>query len=245
MSPARVSIVTGAAGGLGSAVTALLTSRGDTVVAVDINPERVATDIERNANIYPMAASLDQWAECERVVAETISSHGRVDVLVNCAAILERTELDEVDPDVFARIFNTNCRSVFVLSRAALRDMEQRSWGRIVNVTSVGVHIGGYSLTSAVYEASKAAVTNFTKTLARYAGPRGILVNAVAPGGMRTPMLTQQTPPELLAQVEADIPLGRLAEPSEIAHLVAHLAGPDNSYASGATFDVNGGVVTP
>jgi acetoacetyl-CoA reductase len=186
-----------------------------------------------------------KWGACERVVADAVAAHGRVDILVNSAAILRRTELDDVDETTFARIFDVNCRSAFLLMRGALRDMEQRGWGRIVNVTSVGVHTGGYSLTSAVYEATKAAVGNLTKTLARYAGPRGVLINSVAPGGMRTPMLTAETPPDLLEVVERDIPLGRLAEPGEIAALVAWLASEENTYASGASFDANGGVVMP
>lgn len=240
-----VTIVTGAAGGLGSAVTEMLAARGDTVVAVDLQNALVGMVVPSEANVEPFAASLDRWDDCERVVADTIARHGRVDVLVNCAAILERTELDAVDASTFAHVFDTNCRSVFVLCRATLRDMESRRWGRIVNVTSVGIHTGGYSLSSALYEATKGAVANFTKTFARYAGPRGILINSVAPGGMRTRMLTEQTPPDVLAAVEADIPLGRLAEPSEVAGLIAYLASDANSYASGTSFDVNGGVVTP
>jgi 3-oxoacyl-[acyl-carrier protein] reductase len=215
-------------------------------MAIDVDAEGLAALSEKAAGrVDRLEADLSRWTACEQVVSETVARHGRVDVLVNCAAILRRTELDEVNPETFAAIFDANCRSVFVVMRHAMRDMELRGWGRIVNVTSVGVHVGGYSLTSALYEASKAAVMSFTKTFARYAGPRGILVNAVAPGGMRTPMLTEQTPPELLEVVEQDIPLGRLAEPAEIAGLIAYLAGEENTYASGATFDVNGGVVTP
>lgn len=100
-------------------------------------------------------------------------------------------------------------------------------------------------MNSAVYEATKAAVGNFTRTFACYGAPRGVLVNSVAPGGMRTPMLTEETGPEILVKVESDIPVGRLADPEVVAHLVAHLASDKNTYASGATFDVNGGAVMP
>ena len=159
--------------------------------------------------------------------------------------MLRRLEFDEVDADAYAATFDINARAVFVLCREATREMERNGYGRIVNVTSVGVHVGGYSMTSAVYESSKGAVMVFSKTLARYGASRGILVNCVAPGGMRTRMLTADTPAELLAEVERDIPVGRLAEPAEIAALVVHLASDANTYASGATFDVNGGVVMP
>lgn len=244
----RVAIVTGAAGGLGSAIARTLAERGALVAGVDLDADRVAAAVAPSAGaarVEPVAADLGDWDACERVVADTVARHGRVDVLVNCAAILHRTELDDVDAETFAHVFDVNCRSAFVLMRAALRDMEKRSWGRIVNVTSVGVHIGGYSLTSALYEATKGAIGNFSRTFATYAGPRGILVNCVAPGNMRTPMLTSQTPPELLVTVEQDIPVGRLAEPQEVAGAVAYLASDENTYASGATFDVNGGVVMP
>jgi acetoacetyl-CoA reductase len=242
----RVAIVTGAAGGLGSAVVRAVAPTCSVVVAVDLDASRIMDAVGRDIpNVLPYAADLADWQACDQVIADTVQQHGRVDILVNSAAILQRTEPDDVDEEVFAHIFNVNCRSAFVLMRGAMRDMETRGWGRIVNVTSIGVHTGGYSLTSAIYEATKAAVGNFTRTFARHGAPLGILVNSVAPGGMRTPMLTVGTPPELLKRVEADIPMGRLAEPEEVAGAVAYLASAANSYASGATFDVNGGVVTP
>jgi NAD(P)-dependent dehydrogenase (short-subunit alcohol dehydrogenase family) len=242
----HVAIVTGAAGGLGSAIVRAIAPACKVVVAVDLDGAKVLDAVGTGVqNVAPYAADLGDWPACEKVIADTVSTHGRIDVLVNSAAILRRTEPEDVDESVFQHIFDVNCRSAFVLMRGALRDMETRGWGRIVNVTSIGVHTGGYSLTSAIYEATKAAVGNFTRTFARYGAPLGILVNSVAPGGMRTPMLTVGTPPELLKKVEADIPVGRLAEPDEVAGVIAYLASASNTYASGATFDVNGGVVMP
>jgi 3-oxoacyl-[acyl-carrier protein] reductase len=210
----------------------------------------VADSLERQATTIggrtmPIRADLARVEECERVVSETIERLGRVDILVNSAAILARTPLQEADAASFARVFDTNCRSVFFLCRAPIRDMETRSFDRTVNVTSVGVHVGGYSITSAMYEATKGAVENFTKTFARYGAPKGITVNAVAPGGMRTRMLLDETPAELLSAFERDIPIGRLAEPDEVAHVVAFLTSDEASYVVGATFDVNGGLAMP
>jgi NAD(P)-dependent dehydrogenase (short-subunit alcohol dehydrogenase family) len=96
-----------------------------------------------------------------------------------------------------------------------------------------------------MYEATKGAVAVFTKSFARYGAPRGILVNAVAPGGMRTGMILAETPPEIIAELEAGIPVGRLAEPEEVAEVVVFLTGERMTYAAGATFDVNGGVLMP
>ena len=101
-----------------------------------------------------------------------------------------------------------------------------------MNVTSIGVHMGGYSMTSAMYEATKGAVAVFTKSFARYGAPRGILVNAVAPGGMRTGMILDETPPEIIAELETDIPVGRLAEPEEVAEVVVFLTGESMTYAA-------------
>jgi 3-oxoacyl-[acyl-carrier protein] reductase len=242
----RVAIVTGAAGGLGAAVSRLLAAQGRRVVMVDVAAARLAElagALGEPAVALP--ADLSRVLECERVVAETVERLGRVDILVNSAAILARTPLEEADEASFQRIFDTNCRSVFFLCRAAIADMERRGWGRIVNLTSIGVHMGGYSMTSAIYEATKGAVAVFTKSFARYGAPRGILVNAVAPGGMRTGMILDETPPEIIAELEAGIPVGRLAEPEEVAEVVVFLTGEKMTYAAGATFDVNGGLLMP
>jgi NAD(P)-dependent dehydrogenase (short-subunit alcohol dehydrogenase family) len=240
----RAAIVTGAAGGLGLAVARLLRQQGDDVTMVDIDGDRLAAAAAEGlpGGRQPITADLSRTSECDRVVAEAIERWGRVDVLVNCAAILRRIELADLDEATFEQIINTNLRSVFWLCRNVMPGMQERGYGRIVNVTSVGIHTGGYSLTSAVYESTKGAIHNLTKTLARSLAPQGVLVNSVAPGGMATRMILDETPPEVLAGVMQDIPLRRLAEPAEVAEFIAFLASDRNTYASGASFDVNGGV---
>jgi NAD(P)-dependent dehydrogenase (short-subunit alcohol dehydrogenase family) len=238
----RAAVVTGAARGLGLAVSTQLLQAGSRVTLVDIDADILERARPGRGDTHLIAADLGKTTECDRVIAEAIAHWGGVDVLVNCAAILQRVDFDDIDEAVFARIFNINVRSVFWLCRAAVADMRKRGWGRIVNTTSVGIHTGGYSISSAVYEATKGAVHNFTKTLARSVAKDGILVNSVAPGGMRTRMLTDQTPAELLVEVEKDIPLGRLAEPDEVASMIVYLASARNTYATGGGFDVNAGV---
>jgi 3-oxoacyl-[acyl-carrier protein] reductase len=122
-------------------------------------------------------------------------------------------------------------------------DMASRGWGRIVNVTSTGVYEGGFTMTSALYEASKGAVAVLTKMLARHGAGDGILVNTVCPGGMRTGMLLNETAPELVAKAEREmIPLHRIADPAEVGRMIAWLVSDQNTYATGAEFDITGGL---
>lgn len=239
----RAAIVTGAAGGLGLAVAQLLLDRGIRVLMTDVDAARLEQAADGLAgDVRTVVADISDTAGCARVVADAEASWRQVDVLVNCAAILHRVDFFSFDEDVFARIVNTNLRSVFWLCRGVIPGMVERKWGRIVNVTSVGIHTGGYSLSSAVYETTKAGVGNLTKTLARSLAADGVLVNSVAPGAMRTRMILDETPPEVVEAVGRDIPVGRLAEPAEVAQVVAFLASDLNTYVTGAAFDANGGL---
>jgi NAD(P)-dependent dehydrogenase (short-subunit alcohol dehydrogenase family) len=240
----RSAVVTGAAGGLGLAVAELLLERGNRVTLVDVDGDRLeqaAARFDEAAQL--LSADLSRTEECERVLREAEARWGGIEVLVNCAAILHRVDLFEVDEETFERIVNTNLRSVFWLCRGVIPGMEARGSGRIVNVSSMGIHTGGYSLTSAVYEMTKAGITNLTKTLARSLARKGILVNAVAPGVMRTRMILDETPAEVLDEIMREIPVGRIAEPAEVAEVVAFLASERNTYVSGTTLDANGGII--
>jgi acetoacetyl-CoA reductase len=239
----RPCLVTGAAGGLGLAVADLLLRQGARVSLVDVDGDRLGEAAGKLSGAsHLITADLSSTRDCDRVVAEAAAHWGQVDVLVNCAAILRRVDLAELDESAFEQIVNTNLRSVLWLCRNVIPGMQARGFGRIVNVTSVGIHTGGFSLTSAVYECTKAAIHNLTKTLARSLAPSGILVNSVAPGGMLTRMLLDETPPAVLEAVAREIPLGRLADPAEVAELIVFLTSDRCSYASGASFDVNGGL---
>jgi NAD(P)-dependent dehydrogenase (short-subunit alcohol dehydrogenase family) len=245
---ARVAIITGGGGGLGSAVAGLLADAGGYRLSlVDNRAEALAPVVAdlraRGVEAEPLIADLSVAAEVETVVPRTIERFGRVDVLVNAAAILHRQTFDEVTPQDFDDVFHINTLAPFLLCRAAMPDMASRGWGRIVNVTSTGVYEGGFTMTSAVYESSKGAVAVLTKMLSRHGAPDGILVNTVCPGGMRTRMLLEETSPELVAKAEREmIPLRRLAEPVEVARIIAWLVSDQNSYATGAEFDITGGI---
>ena len=241
--PPRAAIVTGAGRGLGRAVAELMVARDVRVSLVDIDGECLADAVTTaGEGAHGIVADLSRTAECDRVVSEAVEHWGQVDILVNCAAIVRRVDFLSFDEATFEQVLNTNLRSVFWLCRGVIPGMKERGWGRIVNITSVGIHTGGYSPTSAIYECTKGAIHNLTKTLARALAPDGILVNSVAPGGMKTRMILDETPAAVLDDLMQDIPLHRLAEPAEVAEMVAFLASERNTYASGASFDVNGGV---
>ena len=244
----RVAIVTGAGGGLGSAVARLLAETRDYRLCLVDNRrdavETVADEVRAlGADAEALVVDLGSAEAAESVVPRTIDRFGRVDALVNAAAILHRRDFDAVTPKDFDDVFHINTLAPFLLARAAMPDMASRGWGRIVNVTSTGVYEGGFTMTSALYEASKGAVAVLTKMLARHGAADGILVNTVCPGGMRTGMLLNETSPELVAKAEREmIPLHRIADPAEIGRMIAWLVSDQNTYATGAEFDITGGL---
>jgi 3-oxoacyl-[acyl-carrier protein] reductase len=244
----RVAIITGAGGGLGGAVAKLLTETGEyRLCLVDNRRDAVEAVIAEvagtGADVIEFVVNLGLPEEAESVVPRAIEAFGRIDVLVNAAAILHRQPFDEVTPQDFDDVFHVNTLAPFLLARAAMPDMARRNWGRIVNVTSTGVYEGGFTMTSALYEASKGAVAVLTKMLARHGAGQGILVNTVCPGGMRTGMLLNETSPELVAKAEREmIPLHRLADPAEVGRMIAWLVSDQNTYATGSEFDITGGL---
>ncbi|MFN8457746.1 MAG: SDR family NAD(P)-dependent oxidoreductase, partial [Anaerolineae bacterium] len=144
---ARTAIVTGAAGGLGAAVAQLLAANGHNLMLVDNRAEALAAVggelSATGARVEQLAVDLSLASECERVVAESVNRLGKVDILVNAAAILARQALAEVTAESFDHIFHVNARAPFFLMQAAMADMARRKWGRIVNCISIGVYQGG------------------------------------------------------------------------------------------------------
>lgn len=241
----RVAMVTGAAGGLGAAVARLLVGKGCAVGLVDLVCDKLSNVVQdlkvADGAIESFPADLSDVSECERVVTDAVGRFGKLDILVNCAAIIARSPLDDVTADSFDHVFHVNARAPYFLMRAAMRDMRKRKWGRIVNITSFGVYQGGERITSAPYEATKGALAVFTKAFAKSGAPDGILVNSVCPGPMSTQMLLNSTPKEIVEGICHATPLKRIADPIEVAHTVAWLCSEENTYSTGATFDVGGG----
>jgi NAD(P)-dependent dehydrogenase (short-subunit alcohol dehydrogenase family) len=243
----RVAIVTGAARGLGAATAQELGRQGAKVVICDIESgltEQVAQGICKDGGTaVALGVDVSKLTELDGLVKTALDHFGRLDILVNNAAICPRIPLDDITETSFDQIVNINLKSVFFLSRAAGNAMKERKWGRIVNVSSVGGRTGGmYAAT--VYSATKAGVMSMTKAFARHFAPHGINVNCVAPGSVDTRLMANLSPESLRATIEG-VPLKRLADPIEVARVIAFLASEGASYMTGAIVDVNGGALMP
>jgi len=227
----RTALVTGSAGGIGRQIALALQAAGLDVVGAD----RVAqTD---GALTRTLVVDLADAAACEAAMADV----GRVDVLVNNASVLVDRPLDAMELMDFEVLFNVNLRAPVLLTRAVLPAMARRGWGRIVNLSSVGARTGGLSQ-SAVYNMTKAGLGSFTRFVARHYADSGITSNAVAPGGVETGM-TAHLDDEMRAAIVRQIPVGRMAAPSEVASAVVFLASDGAAFVNGVTLDVNGGWV--
>lgn len=241
----RVAIVTGGGRGVGAAVSVALSRDGVRVAVCDIErslAEDVAAGIRaEGGEALALGNDVSRPAECERLVQAVLERWGRVDILVNNAAICPRTSIDEMTEEGFDRIIDVNLKSVFFLSRAAGNAMREHRWGRIINVSSIGARTGGV-FNATVYSASKAGVVSMTKAFARHYAPDGILVNGVAPGSVKTRLLDSLSPTAFQATIDGTA-VKRLADPSEIASVIVFLASDGASYLTGVTVDVNGGAL--
>jgi 3-oxoacyl-[acyl-carrier protein] reductase len=229
----RICIVTGAAQGIGEATVAKLAAEGATVVACD----RRAQEVPGAA--LALAVDVTDRAAVDAMVAEVVARHGRVDVLVNNAGITKDARLVKMTIEQFDAVIDVNLRGVFHCTQAVAPLMLERGAGVILNASSVvGIH-GNYGQTN--YAASKFGVIGFTKTWARELGPKGVRVNAVAPGFIETPIL-RTIPDKVLDHMREQVPLKRLGRPQEIAAVYAFLASDDASYVNGAVIEVSGGM---
>jgi 3-oxoacyl-[acyl-carrier protein] reductase len=229
----RVCIVTGAAQGIGAATCARLADEGAIVIGCDRRAELVPERFERHAVDVTDRVAVDM------AVAAVLERHGRIDVLVNNAGITKDARLVKMTLEQFDAVIDVNLRGVFHCAQAVAPHMIDRGSGVILNASSVvGIH-GNFGQTN--YAASKFGVIGFTKTWSRELGPKGIRVNAVAPGFVDTPILST-IPGKVLQQMKDQVPLGRLARPEEIAAVYAFLASDDASYVNGAVIEVSGGM---
>lgn len=238
----KSAIITGSAQGIGLAVAELLCREGAEVLMIDIDGLRAGEEADRlsaaGACASALKADVTSFADCEAAVAACLGRFGKVDILVNNAGITRDNLLLRMTESDWDLVLDVNLKGAFNLTKAAVRPMLKARSGRIVNIASVVGQEGNAG--QANYAASKGGLIAFTKSCAREFASRGILVNAVAPGGVKTRM-TDAVPQEIRDRTIAKIPLGRLADPLEIARAVLFLVSEDSSYITGQCLGVNGG----
>ena len=238
----KVAIVTGAARGLGAATAKVLSEQGARVALADLRLEEieaVAAQCLGETRCYRVDVS--NVEQLRQFVGDVVRDFDAIDVLVNNAGICPRLPFVDSTEDDWERIVGINAKSQYFLMQAVCAVMKGQGGGRIVNIASTGGRVGSFANAS-IYSGTKGAIVMFTKSVAREVAADGILVNCVAPGLMDTDLM-RNLPPERLEAICAQVPLKRLADPKEIAHAVLFLASSECSYATGATFDINGGWV--
>lgn len=238
----RVVIVTGGASGMGRACAGEFVASGARVVIVDRNGP-LAEEVATQLGAVAMSGDISESTFCDAVVAETVQRFGRLDALVNAAGVIVRAAGQDTTDVQWHHIMGVNVSGTFFMCRAALRVMKPAGRGAIVNFGSIWGDLGSSGV--AAYCASKGAVHNLTRALAMDHAGDGIRINAVCPGEVRTPMLqSERSEPvtdEMLARIAATVPMGRLAEPVEIARVVAFLASDNASYMTGTLVSVDAG----
>ena len=241
----RVALVSGGSRGIGRAISLALAAAGATVV-VNYRGNAAAADETVGAisaaggKAIAIQADVANGDDVKRLFSEVSSAYGRLDILVNNAGITRDTLMMRMKDEDWDAVLDTNLKSQFLTTRAAISTMVRARYGRIINITSVVGLMGNAG--QANYAAAKAGIIGFTKSVAREIGSRSITVNAVAPGFIDTE-LTAVLNDEMREALKKQIPLGRLGSPEDVAGVVTFLASDQAAYITGQTFNCDGGMV--
>lgn len=239
----RVALVTGGTGGIGRETCRQLAIAGLRVVAADLPGDEARqhdfAQCMQGLDVTFVAMDVTDPEGCERALATVHASHGPVDVLVNGAGITRDAVLRKMTREQWDQVLSVNLDSVFNLCRLVAEGMCERGYGRIVNISSVNGQTGQFGQTN--YAAAKAGMHGFTMALAREVARKGVTVNSVSPGYIRTAM-TAAIPDEVKQQVLAMVPTGRIGEAADVARAVVFLCAEDAGYLTGVNLPVNGGL---
>jgi len=239
----RVALVTGAAQGIGKAISLLLAKQGADIVVSDVNLEKAtetAKEIETMGR-KAMAVRVDvsKLEDVDQMVDAILKQLGKIDILVNNAGITRDKLILRMSEEDWDAVLNVNLKGTFNCTRAVVRHMAKQRYGKIVSIASVTGEMGNAGQVN--YAASKAGVIGLTKTIAREFAQRGINVNAVAPGYIQTPM-TDVLPEKVKEELKRLIPMDRLGQPGDVAEAVLFLVSERSSYITGQVLNVNGGI---
>jgi len=241
----KIALITGASRGIGQAISLILGKNGATVIGTATSQsgaDAISKTFQENSIAGKgFALNVTENDQIENLMKSISDEFGPVDILVNNAGITRDNLLMRMKDDEWNDIMNTNLASVYKMSKAVLRGMMKKKSGRIISIASVVGAMGNAGQTN--YSAAKAGIMGFTKSLAREVGPRGITVNAIAPGFIKTDM-TDALPEEQKEFLANQIPLGRLGTVEEIAESVLFLAAESGAYITAQTLHVNGGMYT-
>lgn len=237
----KVALVTGAGSGIGAATAKRFAREGALVVVNDAKTEgleAVADEIRAaGSKALVVAGDVSRKADCERMVGETVKAFGRLDILINNAGINRDAMAAKMTEEQWDTVLAVNLKGTFLCCQAALPGMRERAWGRVVNTSSIG-SLG--NIGQANYAASKAGVIGLTRTLALEYAKYGVTVNAIAPGPVMTRMLAG-VPDPIKEKIVAQVPVGRIAAPEEIAAVHAFLASDDAAFITGQVIFADGG----
>ncbi len=240
----RIALVTGGMGGIGTAISRRL-HRDGFIVVVGCSTQSTRKDAwleqqrQEGFEFHSMACDITDWDDVARAFAEVRAEIGQVDVLVNNAGITRDTTFRKMTPQDWSAVISTNLNGLFNTTKQVIDPMLERGWGRIINISSVNGQRGQFGQTN--YSAAKAGIHGFTMALAREVASKGITVNTISPGYIRTEM-TAAIREDVLEKIISGIPVGRMGQPEEIASMVSWLASEEGAYATGADFSVNGGL---
>jgi NAD(P)-dependent dehydrogenase (short-subunit alcohol dehydrogenase family) len=240
----QVAIVTGAASGLGLAITRKLNDEGGQVALLDLNEtalQEAAKSVGPTAVGFPI--DLTNETQVNSVVSQIGERFGRIDVLVNCAGVTGKTNIKSHDVETadLRFVFDVNFMASFFTARAVLPWMLKQQYGRILHIASIAGKEGNAGMLA--YSASKAAVIGMTKVQGKEYAETGITINALAPAVIQTPMVDAM-PPEQVKYMTDKIPMKRCGTLDEIAHMAAFIVSPGTGFTTGFTFDMTGGRAT-
>jgi acetoacetyl-CoA reductase len=238
----RTALVTGGTGGIGTAIVRYLARQGHRVATNYRDPAKAdawrAAMAQEGIDVCMVQADVSDPASCENMAREIESQLGPIEILVNNAGITRDTTFHKMTYQQWMDVVNTNLNACFNVTRPVIDSMRSRKWGRIVQISSINGQKGQYG--QANYAAAKAGMHGFTISLAQENAKFGITVNTVSPGYVATDMV-MAVPEEVREKIVAQIPLGRLGKPEEIAHAVAFLTGEEAGWITGTNLAINGG----